>query len=684
MGHQVTIGGERLGSGNRNKVSLHSYERSTHDLSFVMRTTMASGTLVPFMSEVALPGDTFDIELDGDVLTHPTIGPLFGTYKVEYHLFQVPMRLYQAKLHMNMLGIGLDMSNVALPQLSTAAPKIDRAKIIDNQQINPSCIWSYLGMRGMGHIDEDTVGTRLFNAIPYLGYWDIVKNYYANKQEELGAVIHRAPTASETALESALMENNSNGEDVALEVNTAPPGPYDWQQFQLTPESRIVITTSGLDNAFTIDQLLFRVTGDPSLDANGTLYPAGDVFATWTIIPETNTIIGENPTPDWLPPSAPFNMAWGSINNIPVIIDPVIDTEPKIKTFPLKNIDDMRIAILQHVGDAAFIVNSSSPEPYNLPFQNELVGSDRIYSQLYSQEGLALKTYNSDLFNNWIQTEWIDGENGIAELTKVDTTGDSFKLDELNLKQKIYNMLNRIAISGGTYDDWLDAVYTEKRTRSAENPIYLGGLIQNLVFQEVVSNAASEDQPLGTLAGRGRIGSKRKGGEVVAKIDEPSYIMGIASITPNIDYSQGNKWDVNLATMNDLHKPALDEIGFQDLITDQMAWWDTRVNLGGSIKTYRSAGKQPAWINYMTNVNTVKGNFADQTQQMFMVLNRRYNVKYEGTSGATISDLTTYIDPSKFNHIFADTRRDAQNFWMQIAVKITARRKMSAKVIPNL
>ena len=145
--------------------------------------------------------------------------------------------------------------------------------------------------------------------------------------------------------------------------------------------------------------------------------------------------------------------------------------------------------------------------------------------------------------------------------------------------------------------------------------------------------------------------------------------MGIVSITPRVDYSQGNKWDVNLETIDDLHKPALDAIGFQDLITDQMAWFDTRFNLDGQTKIFRSAGKQPAWINYMTNVNQVRGNFAEQTDQMFMTLNRRYESEYfEGQ--VRIKDLTTYIDPSKFNHVFAYTRRDAQNFWTQIGVNI--------------
>ena len=82
----------------------------------------------------------------------------------------------------------------------------------------------------------------------------------------------------------------------------------------------------------------------------------------------------------------------------------------------------------------------------------------------------------------------------------------------------------------------------------------------------------------------------------------------------------------------------------------------------------------------MTNVNQVRGSFADKNDSMWMTLNRRYEV---GNTGG-IDDLTTYIDPSKYNHIFADTRLDAQNFWVQISVDNIARRKMSAKVIPNL
>ncbi|AXH73045.1 MAG: major capsid protein [Microviridae sp.] len=669
MGQSVTIGGNRLGAGNKNKAYMHGYERSTHDLSYVWRSTIAPGTLVPFLTELALPGDTFDIGLNVDVLTHPTIGPLFGTYKIQLDVFQIPIRLYQGKLHMNMLNIGMDMSKVPIPQMRLTGSPVKTAETVDNQHINPSAIFSYLGVRGLGmNVANNADVKRDFNAIPYLGYWDIYKNYYANKQEEQGAMIHKDTTPTALVVASATWyEWPNDPSPVVLDPAGATTVPVE-----IRPDSSITMVVTGATPAnFDPGQLEFEITigGQPSV-VLGT-----DLFALWTVL-TGGQVIGEqcyDLTDTAFGIGAIQYVNTGGSTN---------DTEPKITYFDLTEIDKMRQNLLSHFLDTPYMIDGTKPAPYGLPFGGSSVDG---WSKNYSQEGLALKTYNSDLFNNWISTEWIDGPDGISAVTAIDTSDGSFTIDELNLSKKIYNMLNRIAISGGTYDDWLDAVYDHDRVRSAENPMYLGGLIRNLVFQEVVSNSKSLGQPLGTLAGRGKMGDKNKGGMVTAKINEPSYLMGIISLTPNVDYSQGNKWDMNLKTLNDLHKPALDEIGFQDLITDQMAWWTTELsNAATPVATYKSAGKQPAWINYMTNVNKVYGNFADQSQQMFMVLNRRYEPNYNGADGPDILDLTTYIDPTKFNHIFADTRRDAQNFWAQIGVNMEVRRKMSAKVIPNL
>jgi len=674
---KTEIGGDRLGSGNKEAVSLKNYSRSTHDLGYIWRSSMSSGTLVPFMSEVALPGDSFDIDLDVDVKTLPTVGPLFGSYKVQLDVFQCPVRLYQGKLHMNMLNIGMDMSQILLPQMRMYS-YYDENKG-DNQQLNSSSLYSYLNVRGLGRTSgADEYQRRLFNAIPYLGYWDIYKNYYANKQEERGYVIHASEWENGWDTYSAEVQSLGVTYDVLDTEEAVNTGAF----------SGLELVIVGKWQANDVPQ-----NGEPNLDeimlkVDSLLVPITTLFG---------SVIYENTEPEG-------NITitcteWQSVQAAATDIEYVNQTinntievtegRPQLTEFPLENIDNMRMDILEAVRDTtAFEIDRNSEAPYGLGlgWDGNNIGDIALgtakFFKLASQEGLGIKTYQSDLFNNWISTEWIDGSNGINEVTAVSTAGNEFTIDSLNLANKVYNMLNRIAISGGSYDDWLDAVYTHERSKSCENPMYMGSLIKELGFEEVVSVAdtevGGEEQPLGTLAGRGRLTGKNKGGKIKVKVDEPSYIIGLVSLTPRIDYSQGNKWDTNLKTMNDLHKPQLDEIGYQDLITDQMAWFDTQTGVGGNV-TYSTAGKQPAWINYMTNVNQTRGNFAEENQEMFMTLNRRYE---KGLTG--IQDLTTYVDPSKYNNIFAQTSLDSQNFWVQISNKITARRKMSAKVIPNL
>lgn len=664
---ETTLGGERLGAGKKEKIHLKNYERSTHDLSYIWRSTMATGTLVPFINEVTLPGDTFEIKLDASVLTLPTIGPLFGSYKLQLDVFSIPMRLYNSGLHMNRLGIGLKMQEVKLPQLELYANNIKPGSNLETAQVNPSCILSYLGIRGIGNTENDTeIGFRYFNAIPYLGYWDIYKNYYANKQEEIGMVIHADETNLDYTIDRVKWYTNNNSTGIEeFNVNN------DERGVGIFDNSYMTINYTGTYTE--TDWSRFKITVN-----SGNFEVSITEFFSNVIINENDGIITFNTR---IGSSGFFNTKGYIFNR-----EQDFDGSPKIKSFPLKNIDDMRYDILRSPYNETYELKYNSIEPYNLALERWPSEDKYFFSATYKMEGLGLKTYQSDLFNNWLNTEWIDGDSGIGginNITKISVTDGSFTINELNLAKKIYDMLNRIAVSGGSYDDWLDATYTHERIRSIENPIYMGGLSKEIVFQEVVSNSVSEGNPLGTLAGRGVLSNKHKGGYVKIKTDEPSIIMGIVSITPRIDYSQGNKWHMNLRTMDDFHKPALDGIGFQSLLVDNMAYWQTRTQGYNYYST--EAGKQPAWINYMTNVNQVYGNFAIQSEQMYMTLNRRYEAGWkEGNSRPYVKDLTTYIDPSKYNTVFADTRLDAQNFWVQLKVDIEARRKMSAKIIPNL
>ena len=188
------------------------------------------------MSELALPGDTWDIDLNCDVKTLPTVGPLFGSYKVQLDVFECPIRLYQGKLHMNMINIGMDMKNIKLPQYELVGryePDVleDENLDHDNMYVSPSAIYSYLNVRGLGRTDDGDAGgvKRQFNAVPLLGYWEIYANYYANKQEgdkfgeAEGVVIHSSDPSNEWGFGNLRLETTS-GSGTPLGPITVVPG----------------------------------------------------------------------------------------------------------------------------------------------------------------------------------------------------------------------------------------------------------------------------------------------------------------------------------------------------------------------------------------------------------------------------------------------------------------------------
>lgn len=646
-----SIGKNTLGGGKKMQVDMRTYNRSTHDLSYVWRNTQSPGTLVPFLCELALPGDVHEIQLNANVLTHPTVGPLFGSFKLQLDVFECPIRLYNAQLHNNKLGIGLDMSKVIFPEISVTYDKeydnpLQTNGQINGAQVNPSCLRSYLGFNGIGRIyPSGKTLTEGSQCMPELMYYDIFKNYYANTQEKNAYYI----------------TPNVDIEHVAIDGQAYNPNNINLSVNDLIGKS-VEITVG--NEVTSIYGIIFNVIDALGRKVQANANTLGTASYSENII--SITVENKNLFKTLINVESAQNIGNGQLS-----------------TFPLENIDLIRERILQAPISSAFQAGNVAT-PISILRGRQ---SNNYLNTTYPQCGLCLKTYQSDLFNNWINTEWIDGENGISEITAVSVSGGSFTIDALNLAQKVYNMMNRIAVSGGSYRDWIETVYTSNYIERAETPVYMGGMSDEIIFQEVISQSATEQEPLGSLAGRGRLANSKKGGYLKIKVEEPSYIIGIVSITPRVDYSQGTKWDRNLKTMNDLHKPALDAIGYQDLITSKMAWWDTTYNSSPSPgwKKY-SAGKQPAWIDYMSNYNKTHGNFAAGMSEEFMVLNRSYEIDPNTLAmpQSVIKDLTTYIDPTKYNYIFADESLDAMNFWVQIGVKWEARRMMSAKVIPNL
>ena len=672
MGITKTLGGDRLGSGNRMKQEMHDFYRSNKNLSKTFASTMAPGVLYPCYTQIALKGDTFDVDVNSFVRTIPTLGPLYGSFKLQIDMFQVPFRLYQAILHNNTTDIARKMNQVMLPQILLEA--IVKASEYDNgfnPQINESALLRYLNISGVGKpMKRLSAGTsetlkREFLALPTLAYYDIFKNYYANKQEELAYVITPSENKEEQIglVASVFSPTNSdiNTQQIqnnALSIQSPQDGMRELQIFgrNLNPKeiSLDIETPNNTRITGTVEEL--KNSGKISYTLN-----------------EDKTILT-------------IIRTYGVQVDIYIELNTYTTSEDiHLQAFPLSNIDDMRKYLLTQweLGEQV-VLNQEIGEANVYPYQTLFEKTNGRINNTYALNGLVVKCYQSDLFNNWLDTEWV---NEITDTSAIDVSNGSFTLDMLNFKKKLYDHLNRLAISGGTYDDWQEATYGDKVWGKSEKPIYCGGMSAEVVFDEVISTAASQEQPLGSIAGQGQL-TTRKSGNVTIKVGEASVIMAIVSLTPRLFYTQGNAWyNTELKTMDDLHKPIFDRIGFQDLIVEQMAWFDATAEETGEGQEERrnfsrsSAGKQPAWMQYATDIDTAYGDFAKKEGLNYMILARNYE---QDDDLGNVKDVTTYIDPSKYNYAFANSNLSAQNFWTFIKFKIKARRKMSNTQIPNV
>lgn len=699
---KTTLGGVRLGAGGKMVNHVRGFGMSTHDLGKTVRTSGTTGTLMPIFCEITKEGDVWEMDLNTLVRSHPTIGPVFGTYKVQVDVFTADVRLYHKLLHNNTVRLGMTMEDVKLPQtrILTQNPCYEYGDL-NQQQIAPDSLLNYAGIKGIGTMEElwdgseqgrDYVVTNFFG-MWHLMYWDIYKEYYSNKQEEIGYVITPEFETGKAVVDyfNVLNENGVIVERVENEV---------------TEQKRVDVLKGYSIEAYGnfLGNRILTVL-KPS-GSNTILEDLGDWES--VIVDEKGLKIQFN---NFGSESTYISSGAATTNQPRQIIKNRIDSNPewggsgektvtkgiRLEEFPLKNIDDVRMKIFAKDAGTPLLIGFNEKgqyahDVYEMPYYATTGISNRDpetgqatrqsenYSK-YTMSGLGVKTYQSDRFNNWLNKTWVDNINSKSSVA---INEGSFTMDALAMANKIWRLENDIQMLGGTYHDWLSAISGRKSTGATEMPVYRGGLSAMMVFDEVVSSSSTTGgdgriQPLGTLGGRGSQRSE-KGGKIRVQIDEPGMIMVIVSLTPHIDYYQGNKWWTRLKTMDDWHKPQLDAIGYQNLLTEEMAAFDTKISTNHESRTTFSAGKQTSWVQYQTNQNEVHGNFARANNEEYMVLTRRY----EADENGRISDLTTYIDPTKFNYPFAYQELDSQPFWIQVSIDANVRRIMAANQMPNI
>lgn len=166
-------------------VSVPSPKRSTFDRSHMNPITADIGYIYPVLVDELLPSDYVKLDLMSFVQTNPLTKPLLGRFTLKFEAFFVPLRLYCQNLDLN--NVNPDFSaDFDLPYFDvTLAP----SRVLPEQaylRMTGTNLLCYLNMIPSGCSTETGFGgLSQLNGVPFIGYYDIYRNYYANPQDNL-------------------------------------------------------------------------------------------------------------------------------------------------------------------------------------------------------------------------------------------------------------------------------------------------------------------------------------------------------------------------------------------------------------------------------------------------------------------------------------------------------------------
>lgn len=365
--------------------------------------------------------------------------------------------------------------------------------------------------------------------------------------------------------------------------------------------------------------------------------------------------------------------------SFPFIGNPTTPTStPQVTWQSLAQLDDLFL----NLGSNGFDV-SSYLESLNL---GSLLRPDAPLS------GLLLKTYSPDRMNVILNSEFY-GKN--VSSVQVSTAGGNFQVDQLVTAKKLWNSRNKDAMSSGTFKDWVRLHYGVTPKIMDDMPTFCGSTSTDILFQDIRATTTSTvpdldfTQFLGDKAssGSGFMRSRRH----VVKADRPGYVMVLASIVPRVDYYQNLERYTMYTDISDEFRPEYNGIGLQDvLVSDLNADFSSipgplREDEGYADPAKDSVGKQPAWIEYMTAVNKIRGTFCSSEKSWVLARDMRANPSMTGKESQPVENTATtaYVIPGQWNQPFALQQLTDQNFLCQFKITDVVRSSVLKRLLPK-
>lgn len=172
----------------------------------------------------------------------------------------------------------------------------------------------------------------------------------------------------------------------------------------------------------------------------------------------------------------------------------------------------------------------------------------------------------------------------------------------------------RNARAKGDYNSLIEAHYGYNPRSVDRSPIYLGGSVQRLSFNDVVSSSTTDSQPLGTLVSRAASGGSSR---LVSNFVVPDfgYVMICASLVPDTYYSQGvsPEFDASL-TGSELPWPEFANLQKENVLLKRLFY------TGADSIDNKLIGYNERFLNFKYRPNRLLGHMIDYADSKFRSL----------------------------------------------------------------
>lgn len=328
--------------------------------------------------------------------------------------------------------------------------------------------------------------------------------------------------------------------------------------------------------------------------------------------------------------------------------------------------------------------------------------SSSVFTWLMSLRygGMFCSQFDRDMMTNLLRTV------NSADVT-IDTSDGSFSINEFRFKNRQQLVEDRFDISGGRWKNVLRTIWGVDGPGHMDIPELVGVTSHNINPKSIISSANTYDKETdqGNSAGQmngfiAQAGLNSYQHRVVAK--EDCILLFVASLIPDVIYRSGLGEGLDNISFDDEYKPQFDQLGFRDVPRFKYNCLP-RVNLDGTLDLSEYAqelykdpvGKNVAFIDMISAVGRAHGHFAlDQYYETWALINDFTDDTVipnliDGSREAVVypqpsQNITSYINPLKFQYPFVVQSGRDSNFVFQFGVKLDAVRPKGKWFMPTL